>query len=217
MRRPGLFLLVLSIPALLAADRKESALRLTKDDVGKLPAGWKAEHTGKGEGSVWKVVADDTAPSKSGYALAQTAEGPGPFFNLCVAQDTSFKDVELRVAFKAVKGKLDQGGGLVWRLQDADNYYIARMNPLENNFRVYKVIAGKRHQLATKEDLKVPAGEWHTIKVKMKGDQIECFVDDAKHLEATDDAIGKEGKVGLWTKADAQTAFDGLKVNDLSK
>src|SRR6266702_7858056 len=71
--------------ALLAAEGKTRALRFSKDDVGKLPAGWKAEKTGKGEGSVWKIVADDTAPSKSGYALAQTSESPGGLFNLCVA------------------------------------------------------------------------------------------------------------------------------------
>jgi hypothetical protein len=31
------------------------------------------------------------------------------------------------VAFKAVAGKLDQGGG-----RAANNYYLARMNPLED-------------------------------------------------------------------------------------
>ena len=50
-----------------------------KSDVGKLPAGWQTAHTGAGEGSVWKVVADKTTPSKSGYALAQTAESPGAY------------------------------------------------------------------------------------------------------------------------------------------
>ena len=78
------------------------------------------------------------------------------------------------MAFKAVKGKEDQGGGIVWRYKDAGNYYICRMNPLEDNFRVYKVVAGKRMQLATtNDDVRVPAGEWHTIKPTMKGDAIE--------------------------------------------
>jgi hypothetical protein len=190
---------------------------LTRADVGKLPTGWKAAHTGQGEGSVWKVVADGTTPSKAGYALAQTAESPRAFFNLCVADKPSVKDIELRVAFKAVKGKLDQGGGLVWRYHDADNYYIARMNPLEDNFRVYKVIAGKRIQLDTKEGLKVPAGEWHRLSIKHVGNKIECSFDGTKYLAATDTAITAAGKVGLWTKADAQTHFDGLWVTDLGQ
>src|SRR6266511_5107338 len=96
---------------LIAAEGKVRSFKFSKDDVGKLPTGWKADKTGEGEGSVWKVVADNTAPSKTGYVLAQTAESPGSMFNLCVADDTSFKDLEATVAFKAVAGKKDQGGG----------------------------------------------------------------------------------------------------------
>jgi Domain of Unknown Function (DUF1080) len=205
---------LLIAPALLpAAGDKARTFTFAKDDVGKLPRGWKADHTGKGEGSVWKVVADDTAPSKTGYALAQTAEGPKQFFNLCVAEDTNYTDLELNVAFKAIKGKEDQGGGVVWRYKDADNYYICRMNPLEDNFRVYKVVGGVRMELATtKDDVKVPASEWHTIKATMKGDAIECFLDGKKYLEAKDDTFKGAGKVGLWSKADAQSHFDNLTV-----
>jgi hypothetical protein len=203
--------------SLLAAEDKERGFRLSKDDVGKVPAGWKADKTGKGDGGVWKVVADDTAPSKSGLALAQTAESPGNVFNLCVSDELSLKDVEAMVAFKAVKGQKDQGGGIMWRYQDANNYYVARMNPLEDNYRVYKVIAGKRIQLETKEDLKVPAGEWHDLKIKMIGDRIECFLDGKKQLDTKDDAIQKAGKVGLWTKADAQSHFDQFVVKEPRK
>ncbi len=145
-----------------------------KDDVGKFPNGWTALKTGKGEGSVWRIAADETAPSTSGCVLAQTAEAPKGVFNVCVASKLDARNVGLSVAFKAVKGKLDQGGGLVWRLQDADNYYVARYNPLEDNLRVYKVIAGKRIQLATKEGVKLPAGKWHTMTIVNVGDQIRC-------------------------------------------
>jgi hypothetical protein len=194
------------------AGEKARSLQFGKADVGKLPAGWKADRTGKGEGSVWKVVADKTAPSGTGYALAQTAEGPGPLFNLCVVNEGKFKDVEVSVAFKAIRGKRDQGGGIVWRYQDANNYYIARMNPLEDNYRLYKVVGGKRIQLATKEGLKVPVNEWHTLKIKMTGDRIECHLDGRKELEGKDDTFGGAGQVGLWSKSDARTRFDDFKV-----
>jgi hypothetical protein len=208
----SLALVALAASAVVAGDEKQRSYRFGKDDLGKLPAGWKADHTGKGEGSVWKVVTDDTAPSRSGYVLAQTAESPNAFFNLCVAQDANYQDAEISVAFKAIRGKNDQGGGLVWRYRDHDNYYICRMNPLEDNFRVYKVVAGKRIQLGTKEDLKVPAGEWHTIKVTQEGDHIQCWLDDKKYLDVKDSTFTGAGKVGLWSKSDAQTHFDNLKV-----
>jgi hypothetical protein len=214
MRWLTVTLALLAASALLsAADDDARAFTFSKADAGRLPKGWKADHTGKGEGSVWKVVADDTAPSGTGYVLAQTAANqPSQFFNLCVAEDAKYSDLDISVSFKAVQGKEDQGGGVVWRYKDADNYYICRMNPLESNFRVYKVEGGKRTQFATKEDLKVPAGEWHTIRATMKGEEIECFLDGKKYLEARDATFKDAGKVGLWSKADAQTRFDGLKV-----
>lgn len=191
--------------------------RFSRDDLGKVPTGWKADKTGKGEGSVWKVVEDKTSPSKTGYALAQTAESPNAMFNLCVAEKTSVKDVEVKVSFKANKGANDQGGGIVWRYQDANNYYVARMNPLENNYRLYHVIDGTRTQFAGKEELKVPGGEWHTLTIKHVGAAIECSLDGKKHIEAMDSKITKAGKIGLWTKADAQTSFDDVHVTGMDK
>ena len=129
--------------SLFAADDKERTFVFKKDDLGKLPTGWKADKTGKGDGSVWKVVADETAPSKTGLVLAQTAVGPRPMFNICVADGTNYKDLVLSVAFKAIKGEDDQGGGLVWRYKDGGQLLHPRMNPLEDNFRVYKVVAGQ--------------------------------------------------------------------------
>jgi 3-keto-disaccharide hydrolase len=202
-------LLLVAVCAL--ADDKGVSVSFRKDDLDKTPTGWKAAQTGKGA-SVWKIVADESAPSKTGLALAQTTADGSATFNLCVCEAVRLKDVEASVAFKAIKGEKDQGGGIVWRYQDADNYYVARMNPLEDNFRVYKVVNGRRSKEFQSAEVKVPAGEWHTLKIKHVGERIECFLDGKKYLDATDNAIAKEGQVGLWTKADAQTRFDRFTV-----
>ena len=163
---------------------------------------------------MWKVVEDATAPSGH-KALAQTsAEGPKRLFNLCVAKKTSFRDLDLSVAFKAVAGKIDRGGGLVWRYADAKNYYVARMNPLESNYRVYKVVAGKRTQLAT-ADTKIDAAKWHTVRVIHVGKRIQCYIDGHRYLDVKDDTLMKAGKIGLWTKADAQTHFANFRAADV--
>src|SRR5262245_19489255 len=94
MGRTTVVALVALVGAAVWADEgKERAFKFSKDDVGKVPTGWKTAKTGKGEGSVWKVVADESAPSKSGHVLAQTAESPNAVFNICVAEDTNYKDV----------------------------------------------------------------------------------------------------------------------------
>jgi len=196
----------------VGADKKELKAIFDKSSLGKVPPGWTVARTGKGEGSAWKVVADETAPSRTGVALAQVAESPSAVFNLCVADASRFQNVDVSVAFKAIKGQIDQGGGMVWRYQDKDNYYICRMNPLENNYRLYKVVAGKRLQLATRERLAIKVNEWHKLKVEMEGDQIRCYLDGEKILEGKDDTFKTAGKVGLWSKADAQTHFDEFKA-----
>ena len=164
------------VVAITGDDKKASRWDFEDATVGKLPANWTAAKTGEGEGSVWKVIEDATAP-KGKKALAQTAANGGSgVFNLCVADKTSFRDLDLSVAFKAIDGKKDQGGGPVWRYQDAKNYYVVRMNPLEDNFRLYKVVDGKRIQLATtKDDVVAANGKWHTIRVVHQGSHIRCF------------------------------------------
>lgn len=213
MRPSFLTAVALCFCSTLQAQEKPRTFTFTKDEAGKVPKGWKTAQTNLGEGSVWKVVADDTTPSKAGFVLAQIAEGPDALFNLCVAEDTSYRDLDLSVSVKAIKGKEDQGGGVVWRYKDANNYYICRWNPLEENFRVYKVVDGKRMVLATtKNDVKETVGKWHTLKITMRDEQIECFLNDKKHLEAKDATFKEAGKIGLWTKADAQTHFDSFTV-----
>ncbi len=193
---------------LVAADQAKE-IRWTFEDAaaGTVPEGWSSAKTGKGTGSVWKVLDDRAAPSGT-HVLAQiSSEGPNRLFNLCVYDKATLTDVDIRVSFKAVKGEIDQGGGPVWRYRDENNYYIARMNPLEDNFRVYKVVKGKRTQLDS-SDAKAPAGKWHTIRVVQRGKHIQCYLNGKLHLDLNDDTFTDQGKVGLWTKADAVTSFD---------
>ncbi|MBI2806377.1 MAG: DUF1080 domain-containing protein [Planctomycetes bacterium] len=193
------------------AGDKTTTMRWDFEDaaVGKLPSGWVAVRGGKGEGSVWKVVEDKTAPQGAKVLAQVFAKGPNSLFNLCIADKPSVADLDFTISFKAVAGKKDQGGGPVWRYQDSQNYYIVRMNPLEDNFRLYKVVAGKRIMLAS-ADVTLPSGKWHTIRVVQRGNRIQCYLDGKLHFDVKDDTFKKAGKIGLWTKADAQTYFDNL-------
>jgi hypothetical protein len=115
---------------------------------------------------------------------------------------------------KAVHGDDDQGGGLVWRYVDAKNYYIVRVNPLENNIRLYKVEDGNRKQMQS-EKTSVKTGDWFTVKVSTMGNSIECFLNGQKIFSESDDTFLNPGLVGFWSKADAVTLFDDLKIKVL--
>src|SRR5688572_16500942 len=83
-----------------AGEGKVHNLRFAKDAVGKVPAGWKTAQTNEGEPGAWQVVADASAPSKTGAVLAQFGSKTRPLFNLCVAPNIVAKDLEVSVAFK---------------------------------------------------------------------------------------------------------------------
>jgi len=173
----------------------------------KAPDGWSTYFTGKGDLGKWQILDD-----QGNQVLAQTSkENFGYHFDVIVNDELSYKDVEITVKFKGVDGEEDQGGGPVWRYQDANNYYIARANPLENNYRVYKVIDGNRKQLKS-VDMEINSGTWYTLKITMKDDEIKCYFDGELKLEATDDSFPNAGKNGLWTKADAVTYFDEMLI-----
>ncbi len=154
----------------------------------------------------WTVVADD-----GGKVLAQSATNPNSVFNVVLVDDTRAKDVDLSVKIKAIAGELDQGGGLVWRARDAKNYYVARFNHKEDNFRVYKVVDGVRSPPLQNADVKHHDG-WTAVRVTMKGDQIRCYLDGTKSLDVRDSTFPDAGKIGLWSKAAARSRFDDLTL-----
>jgi len=191
-------------------EEEKTVFNFDAEKGGNLPAGWSSQKTGKGGLGKWLVLTDSTAPSLPNVLAQTSKKNFGYHFNLAVAEQTNFSDLEIELKFKPVDGQEDQGGGPVWRYQDADNYYICRANPLESNFRVYKVVDGNRRQLQS-STVKIPKGKWHTLKVKNVGNHIQCWYDGKLYLDVTDGTF-KSGKVGLWTKADAVTYFDDFEI-----
>jgi YVTN family beta-propeller protein len=212
-RQPVLWIGFLYLGMTVEFSRADDAFESAK--VGGMPSGWTAAKTGTGDGSVWKIQEDATAPVGKKVLTQTASSGPNGLFNLCVVAEPKASDIDLSVAIKPLSGKTDQGGGPVWRYLDENNYYVARFNPLENNFRVYKVIDGKRTQLGT-ADVEGATAKWHTIRIEHRGDKIRCSLNSRALLEVSDAAISKAGQVGLWTKADAVTSFTMPSITSLA-
>lgn len=225
MRNPALAILALALLPL--ACRAPSAgpapagavFAFDAEPAGPLPPGWRVDATRSGVGgpggglATWGVVEDGTAPSGTQVmAVTSARHGEQDTFNLCWTDGVRFRDGRLRVAVQAVAGEVDQGGGPMWRVQGRDDYYLCRVNPLERNVRVYRVSGGVRRQLAS-APAEVAPGSWHVIEVEVDGERIRCTLDGSISLEARDLDGPREGGVGLWTKADAVTRFDDLRVD----
>ncbi len=195
----------------LLASGQQLIYNFDADVTGQPPAKFHSARTGSGSESKWVVMPDPTAPSKPNVAAQTSTDQTDYRFPLLITDDASFRDLDLSVKFKAVSGSIDRAGGLVFRLKDPNNYYIVRANALENNYRLYHVVNGRRIQFAG-ANLKITSGEWHELRVEVIGNKITCYYDGNKKIEATDDTFNDAGKVGLWTKADSVTYFDDLKV-----
>ncbi len=135
--------------------------------TGGEPEDFTFSRTGQGAGGKWTVVGDPTAAK--GRAIAQISKDRTDYrFPLAVYQPFSGKNLEISVRFKPVAGTVDEAGGVALRLLTPDDYYVARANALEDNVRFYRVVKGKREQLAS-ADAKVSANQWHTLALKAEG------------------------------------------------
>lgn len=182
---------------------------------GGVPPGWTSDRTGKGEAK-WAVAREDSAPSRPNV-LKQSGEAAYP---VCLKDEPAFQDGFVEVKFKAVAGKQDQAGGVIWRAQDADNYYVCRANALEDNVTLYKTVAGKRTVLDIVGRTggygvaeKVAARRWHTLRVEFAASRFKIIFNGQALFEVEDHTFKRAGKVGLWTKADSVTLFDDFSFS----
>lgn len=206
--------------AAIAADRT-----IGFDDAGPgpLPAGWRVGATnGGGKPARWAIEQTDGPRGRTNVLSLVEPEGTGLLarltvsntFNIAWLPAAKARDLDVSVSIRANKGDIDQGGGLIWRAKDTDNYYLARYNPLEKNYRIYYVKDARRIQLATVENLRVGTGEWFVMRIVQRGPAIEAYLNGQRLVELRDTTFADAGAVGFWTKADAATSFDDLAIKE---
>jgi hypothetical protein len=164
------------------------------------------------ENPKWKFVAGQWVRRASGgrQVLAQTAETQP--WAVALLEDQRFGDVDVSVRFRPISGKEDASGGIIFRARDSRNYLLIRANALENNFRLYTLVNGKRSTIASARVTEPSLGAWHSIRVVAAGSKIQGYLDGVRLLHH-DDKTYMEGWVGLWTKADSVTEFADLEVS----
>jgi len=210
--RDSIFTLaILGLAASAAAEEKSAVtMNFDADKPGEPPTGFEFARTGQGPEGKWVVRAAQDTP-KNHVLVQESADSSDYRFPLALVKEGSYKDVALSVRARPVSGEVDQGFGLVWRYQNADNYYITRCNADEDNCTIYHTVAGKRRAFQSKST-KVAKNTWHTLKVDAAGNHFAVWLDGKKVIDATDDTFKSAGRVGLWTKADSVIQFDDLTI-----
>src|SRR5712692_3950902 len=161
----------------------------------------------------WKILQTEAANNGT-HVLGQVmGKGAEHAYKVVLIQGTTATDLDVRVSFLPISGKADMGGGLIWRATDDRKYYLTRANPLEQNIRIYHVVKGIRHMLKNFDQI-IDVKNWHRLHLVTRGCQIQVFYDDKPVFDLCDETF-REGRIGLWTKSDAVTYFDDLRLTIL--
>lgn len=233
-----------SKPAPSAIREEGTTLNFDKDQAGKLPPGWKvgqspskadpaadpagdpAKEPGKptdpGKSvlkALWTVSPDPTAPtSPNTLELIGSSQGLNGY-NICICEKHSHKDVDLTAKLHGNTGKIEQGGGIAWRVRNAENFYACAYNPADGKFKVFKVIDGRTQELGS-ADFKgsgPDASTWYTVSARMTGDTISCSINGQELLHTSDSALKDSGHIALWARGDAATSFDDVMIKGASE
>jgi len=173
--------------------------------LGQTPPGWSAS-------SHWEILKDQSAPTQP-YVLAQKADDSSDHRNpLAILNSVMLDDGEMSVRIKPVAGHGIQGGGLIWRYRDENNYYLARADVQEKTVSVYKVQNGHAALLLPGVRRDIPSNSWSTLKVSARANRFQVYMDHRRILQGWDNTFRGPGKVGLWSAAEAVTYFDDFRV-----
>jgi hypothetical protein len=183
-----------------------------------------AEVLGSGGPAAWKIVSDevpslftpltDRAQNVARQSvLAQTSQNPADErFPMFVYDGEKFRDFTFSTRFKIVSGVTEQMAGVVFRFQNASNFYVVRVSALGKNIRFYKVVDGARSE-PIGPACSVALGAWHQLSVQCEGTQITLWLDDQLVMPPLGDHTFSEGKLGFWTKSDAVSYFANAVVH----
>jgi hypothetical protein len=201
--------------------RAVSAMVLVAAGLGAAEAVWTFDQDAAGRPPAGFTfhVARDAAPARwwvareagNGFLVHGGGAAPGGFALAILETPPS------NAAAVSARTRLDGGGGAVgvaWRVQDADNYYLARLDleGRKQDLGLYRVVNGNRVRIDGEDDLELDAAAWHTLKVVQEADQIRVYLGGIRVLRARDRTFVKVGAMGLWCSGDAVAHFDDLRV-----
>lgn len=181
------------------------------DSVGKPPAGFYFDTTNDRPDGKWQIVADEGR-----QVLAQLDNQRDRHrLALAVVKDINEKDVRVSCKIKVVSGAVEQSAGIVWRYRNSENYLAARLDPVEKNVRLYRVVDGHRVSFGGEDRKKLEINRWHTLRIEHRRGLVKVYLDDEMLFDERDRHFTRAGKIGLWTKGDTIVYFDDLRVQEL--
>jgi hypothetical protein len=151
----------------------------------------------------WSVVTDDTK------VLAQQASAAA-----LITAGNSWTDYAYEARMEIPISNAN--AGIVFRVQDASNYYMYRMNSTANELELYKCVGGTLTLVSSTPFTAAP-NQWYTVKAVVQGNQIQGYVDGVLQTDWTNPVTElTAGKIGFRTTS-ANVLFDDALVTSIDK
>lgn len=185
-------------------------------------------------GGSWRNVAEEghvycvQDGSKSGYSISSGVAGimgkiigkelqdfldnieAYYYFPIAIVKNSEITDGSISVQIKPVSGNIDRAGGIAFGIRNIANYFVLRINALEDNVILFEYINNKRFE-RVRIDKRIDSNIWYQLRVEIDRNVIKGFINDEVAMEYKTGGLLK-GYVGLWTKADSVTYFDDLNI-----
>ncbi|MEI7534116.1 MAG: hypothetical protein WCK57_07065 [Verrucomicrobiae bacterium] len=190
---------------------------------GTTPTNFQPVLAGGGQPGAWSIVTAEVPPllapltdkalvvARHGVLAQTSTDATDERFPMFIFAGEKFRNFKFTTRFKIVSGITEQMAGVVFRYQNASNYYVVRASALGQNVRFYKVVNDVRSD-PIGPAMNITAGEWHSLGVQCEGNQIFVAF-DGQALPALGDNTFTEGQLGFRTKSDAVCYFTDAMVN----
>ena len=185
--------------------RKSRCVQFDEDALGAAPSGFVFAIARQQAPARWLVRGDAADHYVTHVADASSAGG----FSLAVLDAPQPTQIRASVRLKLIDG--EQLGGIVWRYQDPENFYLAALDLRLQELALYRVSRGNRIRLDDEDELELDAAAWHSIRVVQDDDDIRVSLGGISVIRARDRTVNAGGRVGIWAGGGATAWFDDLR------
>lgn len=199
--------IVALLSLLLGTVRAQIFVRTFEEDaVGAPPPGFVFAIARQQAPARWLVRSDPANRYVIHLADASATGG----FSLAVLEAPHPAQMRASVRLKLIDG--EQLGGIVWRYQDPENFYLAALDLRLQELALYRVSRGNRIRLDDEDELELDAAAWHSLRVVQDDDDIRVSLGGIGVIRARDRTFSEGGRAGIWSGGGATAWFDDFRT-----
>jgi hypothetical protein len=192
--------------ALAVASAQGVVRTFDEDGINAAPPGFAFAVARQQAAGRWLVRAE----GENHYLTHPADQAAAGGFSLAILETAHPEQLRASVRLKLTEG--EQVGGLVWRYQDAENFYLVALDLRVQELALYRVVRGNRVRLEEEDDLELDASAWHTVRVVHDDNDIRVSLGGIGVMRARDRSFAAGGRAGVWSGGGATASFDDLRV-----